>query len=126
MNDSPSLEEDLLDCSWIKEKVKADKIYAQNLYAALCNMQWQKLDVLPLLTDEVWHCSWRYAGGIIARLKSQGDYLDYYCSGIGDETPDTGKWIDRPSGYVPEGTVTEEIQADLNQLGWAPRPYKKD
>ena len=31
-----------------------------------------------------------------------------------------------PEGYVPEGVVTEEIELDLNRLGWRPIPYDDD
>jgi len=27
---------------------------------------------------------------------------------------------------VPEGVVTEEIELDLNRLGWRPIPYSED
>jgi hypothetical protein len=28
--------------------------------------------------------------------------------------------------YVPEGHVTEEIELDLNRLGWRPVPWSDD
>ena len=113
-----NMEYDLRSTPWICDKVKADDNYAQNLYAAMCNRQFQKLDVLPLLKDERWSASWRSAGGIVADMQEKGDYIDWYCSGIGND--DTGYGLDyRPaSGYVPEGQVTEEIREDLKQLGW--------
>lgn len=121
------LEHDLNQAVWLIEKVRLDRNYAQNLYAALCNMQWQKQEVWPVLNNDLWGCSWRYAGGLVARLEGKGgDYLDWYCSGIGDETPDTGRWIDRPKTYVPEGTVTDEIREDLGRLGWTPVGYDDD
>jgi hypothetical protein len=112
------MEYDLRSTVWICDKVKANDNYAQNLYAAMCNRQFQKLDVLPVLKDERWSCSWRHAGGVIADMQEKGDYIDWYCSGIGND--DTGYGLDyRPaSGYVPEGEVTEEIRKDLKQLGW--------
>ncbi len=30
------------------------------------------------------------------------------------------------TGYVPEGVVTEEIELDLNKLGWRPVPYSDE
>ena len=113
-----NMEYDLRSTVWICDKVKANDNYAQNLYAAMCNRQFQKLDVLPVLKDERWSCSWRHAGGVIADMQEKGDYIDWYCSGIGND--DTGYGLDyRPaSGYVPEGEVTEEIREDLKQLGW--------
>jgi len=112
------MKQDMQDAQWFKDKVRASKSYAQNLYAAICNMQWQKKDVWPILKDELWGASWRASGGIVAELRCEGDYLDWYCSGIFQE----GHQIE---GYVPEGTVTEEIEADLTKLGWQPVPYKK-
>ena len=121
------LQRDMQDSQWFKDKVRSDKVYAQNVYAALCNMRWQPADVVPILKDEYWSCSWRGAGGIVATLEARGgDYMDWYCSGIGDETPDTGRWIERPKSYVPEGTVTDEIRADLATLGWHPSEWPKD
>ena len=117
------LEEDLTRSSKIIEKCK-NRGYAQNLYASLCNMQWQYADVFNVLKDELWHCSWRYAGGIIANLRGEGDYMDWYCSGMGesgdyDIPPDEFMKL----GYVPESVVTNEIRADLKELGWYPVPY---
>lgn len=75
------------DLEKLAPKLK-DPAYAKALYAALCNNIFEKQ----------WSCSWRYAGGIVARLRGE-DYLDYYCSGS-------------------EGEVTEEIREDLRLLGW--------
>jgi len=113
-----NLEYDLLTTDWILEKVRANEIYAQNLYAAMCNRDFQKLDVLPILKDQTWCASWRYAGGIIADMREQGDYVDWYCSGIGSETTGYGLTGAEGTGYVPESVVTEEIENDLKKLGW--------
>lgn len=124
--------QDMQDCQWFKDKVRTSKSYAQNLYAAMCNMQWQKRDVMPILKDELWSCSWRSSGGKVAELRGEGDYMDWYCSGMGgfaaleDETEEEAqKWFAAKS-FVSEGTVTDEIQADLLQLGWQPVPYDDD
>jgi hypothetical protein len=109
-----NLEYDLRSTEWICNKAKGNKAYAQNLYAALCNNNFQKLDVWTLLKDQRWSCSWRYAGGLVADMREEGDYIDWYCSGIQGE-PDQD-WIDL--GHVPESTVTDEIAADLLKLGW--------
>lgn len=106
-----NMEYDLRSTDWILKKVRDCDSYAQNLYAAICNNDFQKLDVMPILKDQRWSASWRHAGGIIADMREQGDYIDWYCSGIGNEDPD-------PDGYVPEQTVTDEIRGDLKQLGW--------
>jgi hypothetical protein len=82
-----NLEYDLRTSDYIVEKCKED-YYAQNLYAALCNNDFVKNDVWPLLTDKRWSCSWRYAGGIIAHIKQEGDYIEWYCSGIRNDMSD--------------------------------------
>jgi hypothetical protein len=109
-----NMEYDLRSTKWICNKVKASENYAQNLYAAMCNMQFVKNEVWPLIRDQRWSASWRHAGGIVADMREEGDYIDWYCSGIIQDNVDLG-------GCVPEGTVTDEIRADLFQLGWIPK-----
>lgn len=106
------LERDLKSSAHIRNKLMNSTIYRQNLYAALCNNEFQPLAIWPQLANYTWRCSWRYAGGLVAGIVGEGDYLDYYCSGIMfDETP-----IDM--GYVEESMVTDEIREDLKNLGW--------
>jgi hypothetical protein len=113
-----NLEYDLRSTSWILEKVRASDTYAQNLYAAMCNNDFQRNDVWPILKDETWGCSWRYAGGIVADMQEKGDYIDWYCSGIGNSKDGFGLSHASGEGYVPEGQVTDEIKEDLFKLGW--------
>jgi hypothetical protein len=123
-----NLEWDLRTTRWVIEKCRVDS-YAQNLYAALCNMRWQKRDVLPILKGEYWSCSWRSAGGIVADLQGKGDYIDWYCSGIGggDEPEVYQEAHDlQRKKFVPEGTVTDEIENDLYILGWVPSEWPDD
>ena len=120
-----NLEYDLRSTEWICNKAKASEAYAQNLYAALCNNDFRKNDVWPLLQEKTWTCSWRYAGGIIADMREEGDYIDWYCSGIrGDlsepfsPTPEQIERMKITERYVGEGYVTDEIRDDLLKLGW--------
>jgi hypothetical protein len=113
-----NMQYDLRSTEWILEKVRASDSYAQNLYAAICNNDFQKLDVLPILKNQTWCASWRSAGGIIADMLEQGDYIDWYCSGIGNEESGYGLDHRQANGYVSEGVVTEEIKNDLKTLGW--------
>ena len=114
-----NLEYDLRTSVKMVEQVRANKTYAQHLYAAMCNRDFQRNDTWPRLTDQHWSCSWRYAGGIIADMRGEGDYMDWYCSGIrGGDEPDVYAVGDDPRGHVPEGVVTDEIRADLFELGW--------
>jgi len=115
-----NLESDLKSTQWLVDKVKEKDSYAQNLYAAMCNNEFVKNDVWPLLQDKRWSCSWRYAGGIIADMRERGDYIDWYCSGITNSTYDTvaDELAFRSKQFVPESAVTDEIRNDLLKLGW--------
>ena len=119
-----NMEYDLRSTDWILEKVRTSDTYAQNLYAALCNNDFQQRDVMPILKDQTWSCSWRYAGGIIADMREEGDYIDWYCSGINGTGNDESPYDDDPlyvaREYVPEGMITDEIREDLIRLGWNP------
>ena len=125
-----NLEYDLLTTDWILEKVRTQEYYAQNLYAAMCNNQFQRNDVWPILSEQKWSCSWRHSGGIIADMQGKGDYIDWYCSGINDDIKEMtqGEWenltleqqtrIKDSLLFVREAVVTEEIENDLFELGW--------
>lgn len=111
-----NMEYDLISTNWILEKVRASKQYAQNLYAAMCNNDFTKNEVWNILREDAWSCSWRYAGGIVADMRQEGDYIDWYCSGMGNGLGNGDE--DGNMGYVSESIVTEEIAADLLRLGW--------
>jgi hypothetical protein len=119
-----NLEYDLRSNEYMLSKVRTSDTYAQNLYAAMCNRDFQKLEVIPVLKEETWSCSWRYAGGIIADMRMQGDYIDWYCSGIGDGLGNGD--ADGTKEYVGEGHVTDEIREDLQTLGWIVLPHEMD
>lgn len=120
------LEYDLRTTEWILEKARSSESYAQNVYAAMCNIRWQKLDVFPILKDEHWSCSWRSSGGIVADMLQKGDYIDWYCSGIQNYASDEADPNFTRGGYVPEGQVTEEIRADFQKIGWIPSEWPED
>ncbi len=133
-----NMEYDLCSTDWILEKVRTSEAYAQNLYAAMCNNEFQKINldntaenVVEVLVDgaPVWSCSWRHAGGVVADMQQQGDYINWYCSGIRDSSPMTTEEYNSlteeqrlryeiTKNYVPESVVTDEIRTDLLQLGW--------
>jgi hypothetical protein len=58
----------------------------------------------------------------VADIRGEGEYTDWYCSGMMMSHPDDdlGSDKDPVTGTVREGTVTEEIQWDLAQIGWYP------
>jgi hypothetical protein len=71
------------------------------LYSSLTNMQWRNA------SGAVVGYSFRCAGGLIADLVGDGDYLDWYCS-------------------RREGQVDDEIRALLNGEGWTELPYVEE
>lgn len=133
-----NMEYDLRSTEWILEKVRASEVYAQNLYAAMCNNDFQRMEVentaenlVDVLKDGLpnWSCSWRYAGGIIADMREDGDYIDWYCSGIRDNremdddqfqqlTKEQQERYIITKDFVGESVVTDEIRSDLAKLGW--------
>ena len=133
-----NMEYDLRSTDWMLEKVRGDDVYAQNLYAAMCNNDFQKNDFLIRLADKTWSCSWRYAGGIISDMQQKGDYIDWYCSGIRDTGPaytpeeesnltkDQLLHYKNTQAYVSESVVTDEVRSDLKRLGWWVVPERED
>jgi len=98
-----------------------DLSIAKEFYASMCNMRWRKINYLPddekiidrLKGDEgdVWSCSWRASGGIIADIRNANynhneDYMDYYCSGN-------------------EGDITSTVRECFERMGWEPYPWEK-
>lgn len=88
---------------------KRDTQGAIDVYGAFCNVLWVSLDhPAQEYDDAAWgdettySCSWRYAGGMVADMRDQGEnYLDFYCSGN-------------------EGVVTDEIRTTMQTLGLRP------
>lgn len=86
------------------DQINNDPDFAQEVYAALCNMRWRKIDD----PKQIYSCSWRYAGGLIAGMLGMTDRMDYcefYCSGN-------------------EGIVSERVKIELGKLGWEPLPWE--
>jgi len=131
-----NMEYDLRSTDWILEKVRAQESYAQNLYAAMCNMRFVRKEMFPYLRQDpdrdLWSASWRSAGGIVADMRQEGDYIDWYCSGMGglngsyDSDSETFEQWQARTAYVPESQITEEIEQDLLKLGWIPVPWDDD
>jgi len=111
------------DLYTLKDKFKDIK-YAIKIYCALSNMRWREIwdevDYLKVHVGwihrqhkgnfiprrKVYSCTWRYAGGLVAKIRDVGeDYLDFYCSGC-------------------EGDVDDEVRKDLNNLGWEELPWE--
>jgi hypothetical protein len=106
-----NLERDIRKTEWIVTKVRGREIYAQNLYAALCNNAYVPKDVWGILSNITWDCNWRYAADLISEIRQDESYIDWYCSGTGFQGIDF-------AGFVEESYVTEEIETDFNTIGW--------
>jgi hypothetical protein len=64
-------------------------------------------------------------------MRGEGDYSDWYCSGIRDQmaTLEQAEWnmltqeqqtfYKESQAHVGEGMVTDEIREDLGRLGWS-------
>ena len=90
---SPDLERDLGQSPRMRSLTRSE-LFATLLYGSLCNTTWRHM-----ATGATWSCSWRHAGGIVAMLRGEGDYLDWYCS-------------------MGEGLVDEQVLTELKALGW--------
>ena len=118
-----SLLESLRADQEILDKIQISEIYAQNMYAALCNNTFQQLDMIEMLKDVQWRISWRGADQIISEL-SNGKNRVFYTSGYGMPSNDLSgmqyeeRNIHFSLGYVCEGTITPEITEDLFRIGW--------
>ena len=106
-----NLERDIRSTDWIISKVRQQEIYAQNLYAALCNNEYVPQDVWGILKNIHWDCTWSYAASLVAEIREDDSYIDWYCSGTGFAGTDF-------TGFVEESYVTEEVEYDFNQIGW--------
>ena len=63
-------------------------------------------------------------------MKGEGDYIDYYCSGIRGDWSDEEyhnstkesqeRYLYMKTHFVGEGCITPEIRQDLFDLGWLP------
>ena len=89
----PSLERDLAASPDVTRRIASD-LFARLLYAALCNTEWRHR-----AAETLWSISWRGAGGVVAHLRGEGNYMDWYCSG-------------------GEGLVDEGVLAEIEGLGW--------
>lgn len=84
----------------LSDKVKDIK-FANALYGSLCNTIWYNKT-----TEDIYSCSWRYAGGLVADLRNVGEnYLDFYCNG-------------------EEEIYHSEVYTEIEKLGYESLQYK--
>lgn len=77
-----------------------DDDFASKFYCSLENQDWMK-------GNKIGSHSFRGAGALIAALRGQGDYLDWYCAWGNDR--------------YTMATVYPEVEQILEKLGWYPK-----
>ena len=84
-------EDDLRDL--FKDKIRDSDEFCSQVWSALANIEWTHED------GDVYSCSFRYAGEVIAHIRGNGGYMDWYCSG-------------------PYAEVSNEIANGFKSKGW--------
>lgn len=84
-------------------------VLGERIWRALANQTW-----VHTATGELYSCSFRYAGQLIADLCGFGDYLDWYCC------------TNYAAGNAPSdpGYIDDDILTGLAAYGWAPATEK--
>jgi len=78
------------------KRIREDTQVARDMWSALANVDWKHANGHTAVY------SFRSAGDLIAAIRGDGSYLDWYCSG-------------------PDAYVSEEIKAALAAEGWTPK-----
>jgi len=91
-----NFEEDLQNL--FEVRMKGSDSFCSEVWCSLSNIIWKNED------GSEFSATFRYAGGLIASIIEEGDYMDWYCSG-------------------EYATVSEDIANGLLTLGWVPCEY---
>lgn len=78
------------------DRMKQDGDFCKQIWSSLANVTWKHKKSYIEYAE-----SFRYAGGLIAEIRGEGDYMDWYCSG-------------------EYATVCDEIKKALAKKGWKP------
>ena len=79
--------------------LRSSKEFCVEMWSALANIQWYYKD-----NKEDQGFTFRQAGGVIAEIRGEGCYMDWYCSG-------------------PDGVVSENIAERMAKHGWIWKEY---
>lgn len=75
-------------------RMAGDEEFCKQVWSSLANVDWYNTK-----DHTTYSCSWRYAGGLIADILGEGNYMDWYCCG-------------------PDAVVSDEIARAMKKLGW--------
>lgn len=90
----------------IGDKIKDDEI-ARQLWSALANVEWYHPE-----SGESASYSFRAAGGLIAELRGEGDYMDWYCCGpYAEISPYIGRALKK------QGWIADDMPAICDEPG---------
>ncbi len=81
------------------ERIRSGDEACAEMWSALANIIW----LHPDFKHEVGY-TFRSAGGLIAEIVGEGDYMNWYCSG-------------------PDETVSDHISSALETKGWSYKSY---
>lgn len=101
-NGRPLDTEDLFEMSVersLGEAIRGDRQIGVEMWQALSNVDWAHRD------GHTAGYSFRAAGDLVAAIRGEGMYMDWYCSG-------------------PSGVVSERIAAALASEGWTSKPVE--
>ena len=84
---------------YLGERMKTDQELCVRVWSSLANVDWYYIKNIPENCHEVSY-SFRAAGGLIARVRRQGDYMDWYCCGPYAEVDDEFRRIMRKEGFI--------------------------
>jgi len=77
-------------------RLRSDEAVCRAMWSALANIDWTHADGSTV------GYTFRGAGHLVAEIRGEGNYMDWYCSG-------------------PYATVSEEIEAAMAREGWTHR-----
>lgn len=92
LSNEADFERDLADA--VKPFIMDDD-FAKQVWGALANVDWYHMR-----DKKEYSCSFRYAGGLIAEIRGEGNYMDWYCS-------------------APDGVVSDKIHRLMKKRGWS-------
>lgn len=82
------------------DEIKNNDDLCKSVWCALAGIIWRNDD------GEEFSATFRYAGSLIASIRGDGGYMDWYCSG-------------------PHETVSDEIADGLLSVGWTPHSHEE-